>query len=105
MKYRGNEKEYLKEYYKNNKERHIERTNQWRINNRDKYRLTRRRYKKRYKIKVNAQTYAQRHQRGNECLICGVIEKLEFHHTSYEFRMGFTACIHHHNEQHRLLKI
>ena len=96
---------YFKKYYQNNKESIKQRVKEYKRNHRDLYNKLNSIYKKKYKLKVNAQTHAKRYQRGTKCLICGLIESLQFHHTDYECRMGFTACVGHHNEQHKLLKM
>ena len=111
-----------KQYYENNKDVWIK-ANEKRKQQPDfkkKNKVWQRRYKKKNEVKLNqysrkyrlkfpektkARHYANKHnQRGNRCLICGLTEHLEFHHTDYEARMGFTACVEHHQEQEDLFK-
>ncbi len=58
-------------------------------------------YKKNNKEKVNARTHSRRiGQRKEECSWCATKDKLNFHHTSYEKRTGFTLCHSCHKLEH-----
>ena len=50
---------------------------------------------------------ARRHgylQRGKSCEQCGTEESLEFHHTDYAKKEGFTLCTQHHRQLHKTEK-
>lgn len=96
-KWRELNEDYPKKWYEKNKDK---------VNKRVKKIYHENKQNKKFMNKIQAIGYAQyNHQRGNLCLICGLTEKLEFHHTSYELRMGCTLCRFHHQEQTNLLRI
>ena len=117
-------KEYNKQRYINNKEKLDRQSKEWRRNNLDKWRkysqkwrdnnpekvkLSRqsennKEYNKMYALKyperIRARDYAFKHkQRGIVCSLCDSIKNLQFHHTNYERKEGFTVCVRCHNTQ------
>ena len=79
------------------KEIHREQVRKWKKDNPEKHKEMMKgvykRYRKKYPEKIKAQHYANNHkQRGTYCIFCGKTENLEFHHTNYEGKKGFTVC-------------
>jgi len=66
---------------------------QWRLKNLQKHRAYNSQYQKKYPERYRARQYAKRHkQRDNHCAKCNSIENLQFHHTDYIKKEGFTMC-------------
>ena len=95
-KHRANQKRYAdknRDYYRQkNKD-----------NTKNRYHhLKQKEYTKRNPDKIKAHNFANNnHLKGERCLLCGETKQLHFHHTDYEFNMGCTLCMKHHNEIHQ----
>ncbi|MEK6879513.1 MAG: hypothetical protein AABY22_07900 [Nanoarchaeota archaeon] len=102
------QKIYNQTYYPEHKELLIQKSNQYRKQNKEKINLYWRKWRKthkgqkniyalkhkiKYPIKHKARIYANRHkQRSSKCSKCEATEDLHFHHTNYEKNEGFTLC-------------
>jgi len=94
---------YYKDYQLKNKERYDQIKKRWRENNKEKCNLSQYKYEKKHpeKKKARSRSYLKK---DTHCFICGIKEKLEFHHSDYEKDIGITLCFKHHRDIHKLLK-
>lgn len=103
-------KEFIKkvwsyEYRRRNRIRILNYSRKWRKDNLKQARQSNRKwtykYQKEHPEIHNARQYAWKNkQRHTKCKKCKSTGNLQFHHTNYVKRKGFTLCANHHRELH-----
>lgn len=102
--------EKIKEYRKHWKKRNPEYNNFWiqkrRIDHPEKYKTQKRKQRlneMKEKEKYDARRFGYL-QRESKCKSCGGNENLEFHHTNYILKEGFTLCLKCHRQLHNQIR-